>query len=804
MNNTIKPIPKFGLILILFLIFVIISNTLASEITWVGDNQYRIILTAGKSNPKYATLPFSFDLDQDDIKDRYKINLDEINLASIRVVQYDKNQRPIKHRMARSEEEYYIPSRSKVDHSSNKIKISWRTHLKQAKTFALYFSKKGFGPQKSMAEIPIIGDGDFLSYGQHNVQAPISGGYNEIIDATDLDKDGDVDLFVGFSGVPDKQGIYYYENIGSAHSPLLNSGKRIYDIKKEFQLIDWDKDGHLEILLDKELFKLNKSPGNYILSRLDELPHPATAKAIFLDWDGDAVDDLITSQRISPNLFPSHAVWDPTQPPYSPLGVWMGSNERNAIVFYKNIGSNIRPDYDKPLPVEAGGMPIEIYGSLAISAGDVDGDGDQDLLAGNSFQLIYFQNVGTSSPPGFEKGRLIKTNNNQDPFGIYVRPKLVDWDGDRKVDILLGNEDGRPTWIKNLGNGKFDIERFILQQDPDIDFGCLSVPVVCDWDSDGDYDLLSGNSSGFVEYHENISSSSIKFIYAKGQKLKAGGQEIRILAYNSGSIQGPDEAKYGYTMPTVADWDEDGDLDLLLSDIKGEHHFFKNTGTKNQPVLAQAELLKVAWTEKPPKPEFNWWQPESTQLVTFPRCRPAVIDWNRDGLVDYVALDHEGFLAFYQSLLKNGEKWLKKGLRCFLNQDGDPIRISELAGRKSGRARIAMADWDRDGDLDIIHNAHGLFGETKSFLKKTKHGGWFENIGLEANPKFTWRGEIIKKDIPRTSEHSTSPEVIDFDGDGRLDLFLGGEDGRITCFHRAFIEDDLPVLRLLKMEKRNN
>ncbi len=127
-----------------------------------------------------------------------------------------------------------------------------------------------------------------------------------------------------------------------------------------------------------------------------------------------------------------------------------------------------------------------------------------------------------------------------------------------------------------------------------------------------------------------------------------------------------------------------------------------------------------------------------------------------------------------------------------------------MAGGQAGRARIAFADWDSDGDIDIIHNAHGLFGETPAFLKKVKHAGWFENNGVEGQPRFIWRGEIIKKDIPRTSEHSTSPEVIDFDGDGKLDLLLGGEDGRITCFHRAFIEDDLPVLSLIKMEKRNN
>jgi hypothetical protein len=803
-NKTLLQILKIGLVTLPVLIIMNYSNCFASQLPWFGDNEYRIFLNISESNSEYSTVPLSFTFEQVKIRDRFNLNLDEIELASIRVVQYDNKDKPVVYSKARSEEQYYIPTRLNFDEHVNKIRISWRVNINDDNTFAVYFSRKGYGLQKPLDAIPVIGDGDFLSYGQRNVKAPISGGYNESIDAVDFDKDGDIDLFVGFSGVPEKQGIYYYENIGSQNNPLLTMRKKVFDSKRDFQLLDWDKDGESEIIFDGEIFNLNKSSNKPIISRSDKLPKFSSAKDIFIDWDGDNVDDLLSTYQINPRFAPSASVWDPSLPPYTVLGVWMGNNERNSIVFCKNIGSNIKPVYDKSIPVNAGGIPIEVFGSLHISAGDLDNDGDKDLVVGNRFQLISFRNEGTSISPKLEKGRLLKTLDNQNPFSIYTKPRLADWDGDGRIDILLGNEDGRPTWIKNLGDDKYDIERFIIQLDPDIDFGCLSVPVVCDWDSDGDYDLLAGNSSGFVEYIENISSSATKFIFRKSCKMIADSKEIRILAYNSGSIQGPKEAKYGYTMPEVADWDKDGDLDLLLSDIKGEHHYYKNIGTKNKPTLAKAEPLKVAWTQIPPKPSFNWRQPEATELVTAPRCRPAVIDWNSDGVLDYVAIDHEGYLAFYEAYLENDEKWLKHGLRCFKNQDGTPIRISEFVGAKSGRARIVFADWDGDGDLDIIHNAHRLFDDTPALLKKVKHAGWFENKGGEGEPKFVWQGEIIKKDFPLTSEHSTSPEVVDFDGDGKLDLFLGGEDGRITCFHRAFIEDDLPVLRLIKMEKRNN
>ena len=300
-----------------------------------------------------------------------------------------------------------------------------------------------------------------------------------------------------------------------------------------------------------------------------------------------------------------------------------------------------------------------------MSAGDVNGDGLFDLVVGNSFQLMYFKNTGRLTAPELEQGILLKTKSGQDPFGIYVRPELADWDADGDPDILLGNEDGRPTWIENMGQGRLGDEKFLLQKDPVIDCGCLSVPVVCDWDNDGDMDLLAGNSSGFVEYFENRSTSPTGFCFNPGKRLKAGEKDIRIQAGNAKSIQGPDEAKYGYTMPDVADWDGDGDLDLLLSDIAGEHTFYENVGSKIFPVLDEGKKLKVDWKESAPKPGWVWYEPGLHELITFQRCRPDVLDWNKDGIMDYVALDHEGYLAFYQGFMKDGQKWFKTGFTLF-------------------------------------------------------------------------------------------------------------------------------------------
>ena len=65
--------------------------------------------------------------------------------------------------------------------------------------------------------------------------------------------------------------------------------------------------------------------------------------------------------------------------------------------------------------------------------------------------------------------------------------------------------------------------------------------------------------------------------------IEAGGEPVRIAAGLTGSIQGPSEKMFGYSCPTIADWDGDGKPDLLVSDVTGYHSFFRNAGGANPP-----------------------------------------------------------------------------------------------------------------------------------------------------------------------------------------------------------------------------
>jgi len=793
---------KIELIILVCFAFSVRCNA-AEGFRWIDANGYRLIVSVTPGRLQWKTTPVSVDMDLQEIGKTLGFPAARIYLNSIRVVAYDtRGQVLFCDSKKTGRDRFYIPCRIRMDGFPIHLTVSWRMNIRGVYRFVIYFSEKGNGDVEALTEIPVVGDGDFLSFGQRGILGPISGGYNETIAVADADLDGDNDLFVAYSGTVEKGGIYYFENTGKGGRPWFASDQRIHPVKEKFRPIDWDRDGQVELLIENRVYKLINKEEGFELKDFMALPKNGRADGIYIDWDGDGLRDLLTVRRLSRNYYPSGASWDRRRSPFSSLGVWLGENLRSGIVFHKNIGSVKKPAFSEAAAVRVNEEPIELYGDVSISGGDWDEDGDVDLMAGNSFDLLYFENVGKEGKAKLAQAVSLKTAEDKSPFSIYVRPYLVDMDGDGDLDILLGNEDGRPTWIEQLAGGKLSEERFLLQWDAVIDAGCLSVPVSCDWDGDGDIDLLVGNSSGFVEYFKNISDRPDEFSYVLGRRLRANGTEIRVLAGNAGSIQGPDEAKYGYTMPEVVDWDEDGDLDLLLSDVRGEHYFYENIGSRKNPRLAAGKSLLVDWPGKPPKPEWLWRQPGSSELVTQWRCRPAAVDWNKDGFTDYVTVDHDGYLAYYEAFLKNGEKWLKPGKRIFKNEKGAPIRISELAGGHSGRARIIIVDWDNDGDLDILHNAHHLFGQAPALLKKVKNGGWYENTGAVGEVVFTWRGELIKREITISSEHSTTPEVVDFDGDGRLDLFLGGEDGRIECYHRAFIENDLPTVKMLRVERR--
>ncbi len=80
--------------------------------------------------------------------------------------------------------------------------------------------------------------------------------------------------------------------------------------------------------------------------------------------------------------------------------------------------------------------------------------------------------------------------------------------------------------------------------------------------------------------------------FAAPRYLEAGGKTIRIEAGPNGSIQGPAEAKWGYTVLSVADWNHDGLPDIVLNSIWGAVVWYENEGTRREPKLKAAQNIE--------------------------------------------------------------------------------------------------------------------------------------------------------------------------------------------------------------------
>jgi hypothetical protein len=292
-----------------------------------------------------------------------------------------------------------------------------------------------------------------------------------------------------------------------------------------------------------------------------------------------------------------------------------------------------------------------------------------------------------------------------------------------------------------------------------------------DWNGDGKRDIVAGNSAGYIQFFENTGTAAVPAFEDRGY-LRSAGKIIRHMAGPNGSIQGPAEEKWGYTNPSVADWDLDGKPDLIVNDIWGAATWYRNIGSATSPELAAAQPVEVEWAGQPPKPEWVWWEPKGKQLVTQWRTTPNVVDWNRDGLPDLVMLNHQGYLALYRRIGDGGQLKLLPPERIFVESNGRFLNLAAGRAGRSGRRKVDTVDWDRDGDLDLISDSDD--GPV-----------WYENTGSQEKPVMQLRGTILKAKL---AGHNPTPNAADWNGDGKLDLLVGAEDGFFYFFERSYIE----------------
>lgn len=452
--------------------------------------------------------------------------------------------------------------------------------------------------------------------------------FPNIPEVTDIDCDGDLDLFFGLQ----TGAISFYENMGMDENNL----PRFAFVTNEFQNI-----------LIVGIGKRNRSEKS-----ISEQLHGASALT-FADIDNDGAKDMFWGDFFSRSLYflenlgtctiPRIAITTNRFPPQDTLltggfniphfvdidgdgdldlfaGVLGGAfsspkDDVDNFYFYENNGTPFLPAFK--LQSSRFLSSLDIGESTLPALTDFDGDGDLDLFIGNeadtastnSGHVYLFENIGSAQKPEF----MLKDSDflKNDSLGFNPSPAFVDIDADQDLDLFIGEFEGNLNFFRNTGsrqNPSFQLES---EKFADIDIGNNSMPAFADVDNDGDFDLFVGEFFGNIDFFRNDGSannplfvldtthyfgidvgtySSPAFVDADGDGdldlyIGTGDGELKFYR-NIGSVASASfeaEADFPHAVmqratPVIADLDADSDLDLLAGGSRGGLFYFENTG----------------------------------------------------------------------------------------------------------------------------------------------------------------------------------------------------------------------------------
>ena len=258
--------------------------------------------------------------------------------------------------------------------------------------------------------------------------------------------------------------------------------------------------------------------------------------------------------------------------------------------------------------------------STIMTSGDLDGDGDLDLVTGSpNGAFHYFENTGAATAPAFTKRSGATNPLDSVNVGNYNSPALIDLDGDGDLDLIAGSDRGTIAYFENTGtsaNPVFTERSGALNPLDSVNVGTFSSPALADFDDDGDPDLIVGNEDGNIAYFENTgTATTASFTQRTSTNNPLDSVDVGISS-----------------SPELTDLDGDGDVDLVVWGWYGAITYFENTGAATAPVFTE-----FTGADMP------------LDIIAVSYAPPVLADLDGDGDPDIVAAHYSGALRYFEN-----------------------------------------------------------------------------------------------------------------------------------------------------------